>query len=217
MFYIEHIGIHCEIWQDAYIKSDSMPTAELVWLYVKRHPYIQEALERKIVNYSALARIINKQVKANPEAVKAALLRLSKKLGKRKKDEEKKILTILKGSSLEVKTKIAAVISFRKLKIHAIARVKGLSGWTHIVEEENLKKLKDRKGIIRIERNLDLIQIETPEEVMKTPGVDAYILSTLAAESINFSHIICCYKDNLLVLNEAQTMKAFELLKKIIS
>ncbi|MBL7160081.1 MAG: hypothetical protein ISS95_00800 [Candidatus Aenigmarchaeota archaeon] len=191
-------------------------TAELVWLYVKSHPYIQEALEKGIINYSALARKINKKVKGNQEAVKAALLRISRKLSKRKRDEEKKILAVLKGSSLEVKTKVAAVVSTGKLSIPAIARVKGLSGWTHIIDEENLKKLK-RKGVLKIERNLDMIQIETPEEVMKTPGVDAYILSTLAAENINFSHIICCYKDNLLILNESQTMRAFEVLKRIVS
>jgi len=51
-----------------------------VLMYIQRKPYIQEAIENDIVNYSALARKISKEIKANFEAVKASLIRHAKKV-----------------------------------------------------------------------------------------------------------------------------------------
>lgn len=36
--------------------------SELVWLYVKKRPFLKEILREKIVNYSALARKISVEV-----------------------------------------------------------------------------------------------------------------------------------------------------------
>lgn len=187
--------------------------ADLVKIYVKQRPYLQETLERGVVNYSALAREINKNLKVSPDAIKVALIRISRKLIKEKRATERKVLSILKHSSLEVKSKVAIIIARVELKIPFIAVAKGPSGWTYVVEESALKKLK-RKNIIEIEKNLDLIKIVSPREIEKTPGIVAYLLSTLSAENINLVHMISCYKDTLLITQNVDTSKAFKLLSE---
>lgn len=185
--------------------------AELVWLWVKRRPYVQEALEKKLVNYSALARLINVELKASPAAVKAALRRISRRLAKERIAAEQRVLTVLRGSSLEVKNKIAVVIARERLDVPVIASAKGPSGYTHIVEESMLPKIK-RKNIVETQRNLDLITITSSREIQTVPGVITYLLNTLSAENINLLHITSCYLDTLLVLRDVDTVKAFELL-----
>ncbi len=188
-------------------------TAELVWLWVKQRPYIQEALERKIANYSAVARMANREVGASEEAVKMALIRISGKLIKKKVESEKKILYILKNSSLEIQSKIAIVISRDKLNIDTIASAKAPSGFVSVVEEKKLPEILHR-GIIEIEKNMDMIKIISPREIEKVPGVVSYLLSSLAAENISLFHIISCYKDNLLITHEVDTTKAFKILSE---
>ncbi len=187
--------------------------AELVWLWVKQRPYMQEALSKGIANYSAVARLANKEIKASHEAVKIALIRAGRKLVKRNIEAEKKILAIIKNSSLEIQSKVAIIISREKLSGEVIASAKTPSGFVSIVEESQVSKIF-KKGVIEIEKNVDLIKIISSKEIEKTPGVVSYFLSTLAAENINLVHLISCYKDTLLITHEADTAKAFKILSE---
>jgi len=65
---------------------EQLPVAQQTLEYIKRKPYIQEALEQEIINYSALARqAANEMGISNVETVKAALIRHGKKIRKEKK------------------------------------------------------------------------------------------------------------------------------------
>jgi aspartokinase len=191
-----------------------MPSiAENVWLYIKGKPYLQEALGNNIINYSALAREIrNEMTGASFEAIKAALIRINKKLARDRKSFERRIKNILRKSKMEIKNKIAVVISKERLRIPCIAVAKGPSAYTHIIEEEYLERMENKKVIL--EKNMSLITIISPEEIATTPGVLSYFLSFLAAENINVVEFFSCYKDSLLVFREADTLKAFEILSE---
>ena len=191
-----------------------MPTiADLVRIYVKQRPHIQEALEDNIVNYSALARKISKKIDGSPEAIKIALMRISREFIKKKKIKEQKILKVLKGSSLEIKSKIVLVISEEELDIPTIATAKGPSAYTNIIEESDFKKIK-KKRLIKTQNNLTLITIISSEDIEKTPGVVEYLLKTIANENINLIEVISCYRDTLLVTTEVDTPKLFQMLSE---
>jgi aspartokinase len=192
-----------------------MPSiSENVWLWIKGKPYVQEALERGIINYSALARVINKEMGGkNFEAVKAALRRMNRKLVKQRKNMEGKVLKILRSSNLEVKNKIAVIISNKRLEIPTIATAKSVSGFTHILEENEMNKIKS-KDFLKIRKGLSLITIRSPEKLEETPGVIAYLLSSLAAENINVVEFVSCYKDTLLVFKDSDVLRAFEILSE---
>ena len=64
--------------------------AQQVLDYLKRKPYVHEAIEQGIINYSALARQVAQEMGIkNVETVKAALIRHSKKIRKEKKKQGK--------------------------------------------------------------------------------------------------------------------------------
>ena len=191
-----------------------MPTtADLVRIYVKQRPHVRASLEEGIINYSALARQINKKIDASPEAIKIALMRMTREFKKSKKVMEQKILNVLRGSELEIKNKVAIVISKEELDIPIIARAKGPSGYTHIINESELKNIK-KKNLIKVQDNLSLITIISSEDIEKTPGVVSYLLETIANENINLLEVISCYRDTLLVTTEIDTPKLFKILSE---
>ena len=186
--------------------------SERVWLYVKGKPYLQEALERGIVNYSALARMIDLEMGSrNFDAVKAGLLRLSRKLGKDRKNMEQKMLKVIRTSRLEMRDKIAVVISSAKLEVPIIASAKSASGYTHILDEGSVDNVKSR-SILKVQTGLSMITIISQESLEDTPGVIAYFLSSLATENINVVEFVSCYRDTLLVFKDADVTKAIEIL-----
>lgn len=89
--------------------------------YIKRKPYIQEAIEQRIVNYSALARQITNAIEANFDAVKAALIRHSEKIRKDKENREKKVIKLLQKSNFSIRNKIAALHSSSPIDVKCVA------------------------------------------------------------------------------------------------
>jgi hypothetical protein len=190
--------------------------SQLVWLYVKRRPFLKEILRSKIVNYSALARKISKEAfgsKKHQNAVKMALVRLSKRMYEREEDLEGKILDVLRKSSLSIRNKVAVVIASREiegLRYLSYAESRGIV--TYVIEENELGKIERTKSILSTEMNLNLVSIHSPVELEETPGVIAHILDALASEGINIAEFLSCYTDTLLVIKQADTEKVYKIL-----
>jgi hypothetical protein len=194
--------------------------SELVWLYVKRRPYIKELLRSGVVNYSALARKLSLEIfgrEKNLAAVKASLIRIARRLSENEESLEEKVLNVLKDSSITITTKVAVVISSSPLeKLKPLSFVKSRNYITYIVPELALNEIKKSSGIIKIERVLNLITIHSTDEIEKVPGVIAMILNALASDGINVVEFISCYTDTLLVVKEADTTRAFEILSELM-
>lgn len=192
--------------------------SELVWLYVKGRPSLRENLRFGLINHSALARSICAELGFPKEfnAVKAALIRISRRLAKKEGEGEERVLQVLRESSISIQTKVAAVISRKELGLKAISYSKSGAYITYIVEEKELKKIRKEWGIKLLTRNLNLITIRSGEELEETPGFIAFVLNVLAQEGINVVEFISCYTDTLLAVKESDTIKAYELLSSIL-
>jgi len=194
--------------------------SELVWLYVKKRPFLKEILREKIVNYSALARKISVEALGSVKkqnAVKMALVRLSERLREKEESLEEKILRTLKGSSVSILSKVAVVISARELEgIRYLSYVESKGIVTYILEENEFEKIGKSKSILRTEPNLNLISVHSPPAMEDTPGVLAHMLDALAGEGINIVEFVSCYTDTLLVVKQADTVRAYELLSLLM-
>ncbi|MBD3210907.1 ACT domain-containing protein [Candidatus Micrarchaeota archaeon] len=194
--------------------------SEMVWLYVKKRPFLKEVLRENIVNYSALARKISLEIFGNLEhenAVKMALIRLSRKMERIETDLEGKILELLQNSSMLIKSKVAVVISTGQLEgLTPLSFAKSGRHMTYIIEQKELQKIPKSRAIWKIEENLNLITIESPEELEEVPGVISYVLGSLASEGINVVEFISCYTDTLLVVRQADTGAAYRILSSIM-
>lgn len=194
--------------------------SELVWLYVKGRPSLREGLKYGIINHSALARLILDDLeipKKKFNAVKVALIRIARKLAEKEIGGEGKVLDVLKGSSISIQTKVAAVVSRKELGIKAITHAKSGDCITYIVEGGELDKVRKERGIKLITENLNLVTIKSKEEIEETPGVIAFILNALAHEGINVVEFISCYTDTILAVRERDTARTYELLYSIMN
>ncbi|VVB98311.1 ACT domain protein [uncultured archaeon] len=71
------------------------------------------------------------------------------------------------------------------------------------------------KSIIQAEENLNLFILSSSPDIEDTPGVISTVLHLLAAEGINVHEFISSYTDTLLVIREADTSRAYELLSAL--
>lgn len=194
--------------------------SELVWIYVKQRPFLREILRERIVNYSALARKISIEAfgsTKNENAIKMALTRLSKKLEKQEEDLEGKILEVLKGSSVAIRSKITVVISKRELEdIEYLSFVEGRGFITYILEEkEAAEKIRKSKSIVSVESNLNMISLHSSPAVEETPGVIAHVLNALATEGINVVEFVSCYTETILIVKQSDTTRAYGIISAL--
>ena len=192
--------------------------SELVWLYVKQRPFLKEVIRAGIINHSSLARKIAAEIGTeNEDAIKMALIRNSRKMEKMQDDLEARILRILKKSSMVIKNKVVVAITKREIGgLNALSQARSGRHVTYILEQKDFEKIP-RKIIWKSEENLNMITIESPEDLEEVPGVISHILSALASEGINIVEFISCYTDTILVVRQADTTRAYGILSDIMN
>lgn len=193
------------------MSQNGIPISKEVTAYLKQKPYVLEAVEQEIVNYSALARKIAEDLgDLNFEAVKSTLIRLSKDLRYKKSNREKKVITLLKKADFSINNKIATIHHVSPLNIESIAFSKTPGGYMYFVKEN----IAERSTFKKIDYRFAIIHIKFPKEIEETPGVAAFLLSTLASENINVVHLMDCREDTFLVIKEFDAPLAFKSLSE---
>jgi len=195
------------------MSHNNIPVSKIVRMYLKRKPYIKEAIEKNIINYSALSRkIVDDLGNVNYEAVKSTVVRESEELKEKRIKREEKIIKLLRKSDFSINNKIATIHHLTPLKIESIAFSKTPSGYMYFVKEHIAEKSTFKK----IDYGFAIIHIKNPREIEQTPGVAAFLLSTLASENINVFHLMDCREDTFLVINESDAPVAFKILSDIL-
>ncbi|MEW6329399.1 MAG: ACT domain-containing protein [Candidatus Micrarchaeota archaeon] len=192
----------------------SEAVANVVRIYIRRRPFLLSYLQGNLLNYSQTARHIASELYGsakNHHAVKAALLRMVRR-ERAQKSHEDAALSVLSGSSLELRTKIAVVLSKKPLKIPIIAVASSRSGITSIIDEKNAPRVS---GAERVIRGLCMITLCAKPAIEKTPGVMVALLSALADSGINVVEFTSCYYDILLVIDEKDTAATLETIKEL--
>jgi hypothetical protein len=194
-----------------------MSTANMVRIYLKNKPYMQEALENGIVNMSALARRIQKELKISDYlAVKAAVRRYYQQLEKTKSTIEQRALSVLKGNRITIIDGISILVLDKDVEIQNSAKVKVNNYFIYLCENRDLKKAKIKNGIIHKYENCAALNIESEENVENVSGVMAYVTSLFAEYNINIIELISCYTQNLFVIRKEDTLRAYELISEIV-
>jgi hypothetical protein len=191
------------------MEQNNFPVAKQIKIYIAKKPYILEAIEQGIINYSALAREIGKDLNIkNTETIKAALLRASVNYRKTKRKTQQRAIEILREASFSVKNKIATLHHSTFLDVHAIAYSKTPSGYMFFLEENIARKI----SLKNVEYGFAILHIKSSKEIETTPGAIAFLLSALASEGINVSHVLGCREDTFIVVKENDAPLAFRIL-----
>ena len=186
--------------------------AQLVRETIQMRPSLLDALNMKIVNYSALARTLQKEMgEGSIEAVKAAVIRVSDEIASDRKLREEAVQSILKESKVRLQDKIAVVISPVKLDIPHIVTAHLTDQYVYVVDQTTMKeKLEDS---VKVQSNLVALILLSPPRVETTPGFVAFITQLLASRNINIVEFISCSTNTIIILDGQDSLKAFSLLQ----
>jgi hypothetical protein len=177
-----------------------------------------EALEWNIVNYSALARIIQRDLQIkNYHAIKATLRRHAEELRESNVSIEKHATSILKHSRITIQSGISVVISTSDVDVEKSGKIRISEYYIYLVSDESeLKYLKKSRGTIKVREGAAAIIIHSEERLEALPGFVAFIASLLAEQNINIIEFVSCYTETLIVVSKSDSLKSHELLMGII-
>lgn len=186
--------------------------AQLVRETIQMRPSLVDALKMQIVNYSALARMLQSEIgEGSLEAVKAAIIRVSDELETEKGLQEERVLSILRESVVRLQDKIAVIISPQELEVPYLVTAYLTDSYVYVVNQTRLKnKLPD---FVQVNSNLVALILISPPRVESTPGFVAFITSLLSSREINIVEFISCSTNTVIVLDQADALNAFSLLQ----
>jgi len=204
-----------------------MNISKLTQEFIQNHPYINNSLQKGLINYSSLARMIGREYNIdNFDAILIACRRIKQKSQPK---EYQKIIEILKTSKIEIKNKILVTVldsTIPKKNIELVARkvnrekeifrlVESASAITLITSEDYLETIKKMLGTAIIKSTSGLVEItlKSSVDIEKIPGVISFVYSRLAEQGINIVETLSCWTDTILFLEEKDLAKAMELLK----
>lgn len=186
--------------------------AQLVRETVRMRPSILDALKMDIVNYSALARILQDEIgEGSVEAVKAAIIRVSDELSDESNLREEKVLSILRESKVRLQDKIAVLISPRRLEIPHIISASLTDSIVYVVDQTLLKE--SIQDDVQVTKNLVALILLSPEKVEDTPGFVAFVTQLLASRNINIVEFISSSTNTIIILDGKDALPAFSLLQ----
>ncbi len=195
------------------ITSDrTKSVAQRVRETIQTRPSILDALSMKIVNYSALARILQEEMgEGSLEAVKAAIIRVADEISTDRGLREEAVQGILKASKVRLQDKIGVVISTVRLDIPHIVTAHLTDQYVYIVDQTIIKEpLPDH---VQFQKNLVAMILLSPADVEETPGFVAFITQQLASRNINIVEFISCSTNTIIILEARQALDAFSLLQ----
>jgi sulfur transfer complex TusBCD TusB component (DsrH family) len=197
--------------------------------YIGAHPSVSDSLKMGIVNYSALARKISKELGIRRlEAVLAACRRypvdklrgysedaVRRMLSKSRIQTRSKIATITVVEGVDVLQRLGDVVE-ELLDENRVCRLIQVSQGTVIILDDDsvsrvTKKLRS-EHIIGVTRGLVEIDVTSPETIEKTPGLLAFLAGALASRGINIVEEMSAYTDTIFLLERKDMTRAMEVL-----
>ena len=182
---------------------------------IQMRPSLLDALKMGIVNYSALARMLQVEIgQGSTEAVKAAIIRIAEELAKERDLQEEEVRSILKESKVRLQDKIAVLISPIKIDVPNLFTAYLTDSYVYIVDQTLLTGQLPRQ--VQIMSNLVALVLLSPDRVETTPGFVAFITQLLGSRDINIIEFISCFTNTVIVLDTRDALKAFSLLQNYV-
>lgn len=212
-----------------------MPVSTAVRDEISLDLSVQDAIARGYVNLSALATLLIPRISArtgsaaNKESVITALKRLR---GSYTPASSQAIGRVLAASVVNVRTHVSkfSVEKTRKtmqsvssmLSNHQrdfIQVSESLSSITLIFDQRLHKMVrKELSGAEILDEGDDFaaITVQSPEEIITTPGCVGSLYNQLARRHVNVGDTVSCYTDTIVVVKMRDAGKAFEALTELI-
>ena len=209
--------------------------ARLVRQVVSNDLGLQDALQRRYANISALARIIRPIIeeKLGREVRLASVITTLKRVKVEYHEPSLEIQTIISKSVVNVRTDVAKLAIEKNRHSLAIVRKilvehqesflhlsEGISAITLIIDQKSLNEVRNffpKDEILEEEIDLAAIIIQSPEKIIKTPGCAIIFYNQVSRRKINIEDTTSCHTDTIIVVRMEDIGRAFTALTELIS
>jgi len=196
---------------------------------------LQDALKRDYANYSAIARILKPKVEETlGRKVKLESLITSVKRAKANyKSRRENMTRIIAESVIHLRTDVAKVsVEKTKRNLEMVRKVltnfpgeflqvlEGVSAITLIFDQklfDNVYPIFRKEDILDESQNLSAIVVQSPREIIDTPGCAIAFYNPVSRSHINIEETMSCFTDTILVLRMEDVGKAFTALTDLIA
>lgn len=186
--------------------------AQMVRDTIQMRPSLLDALNMKIVNYSALARYLQKDIgEGSIEAVKAAIIRISEEISNERSLREERVQGILRETKVRLQDKIAVLISKTELSVPYLVTAYLTDSYVYIVDQTMLKG--ELPEDVQVTSNLVALILLSPPRVEETPGFVSFVTQLIASRNINIVEFISCSTNTVIILDSKDALHAFSLLQ----
>jgi hypothetical protein len=216
-------------------RTEPRTGAEIARQYVAGHPSVADCLAYGVVNVTALARKIGTELGfEHPEAIEAALRRWRPERGP-SATVEGRVLSVVRESRIEVRTRVALVTAPPNWKLLArlvevgpappanrrrlFQVLQSPTAVTVLCEEDLvdpvLTAIGTRQSIVA-ERGLAAVAVHSPETILETPGVLAFLSGALYRAGLNCLELMSLHLESTFVVRQADALPAFRVLSDLI-
>ncbi|MBL7054254.1 hypothetical protein ISS05_00685 [Candidatus Woesearchaeota archaeon] len=207
---------------------------EFVWKIIDMDLSLKKDLSRGIINTRALANYIidNHKINTSIDSVISAIRRYN--IVPEKNRDAGIVYKLLKQAEIRTLTKMA-YLSLKKnedttLKLSQILpKINFEAGETLRILEgskifkiminqnsyDRMHELFGKKNIIDSNKKIGMIEMVYPDILKKTPGVFSVISTELAQNNISIIDALICSNEHIIVVNENDILKAFEILNNL--
>lgn len=196
---------------------------------------IQDAIQRRYANTSAIARAIKPRVqevsgkRVKPETIITSLKRVRPSYT----EPSAEITSVIAKSTINVKTDVAKLsLEKNRRNIELVTKMmsskqegflqvsEGLSSITIIYDQMLRKEMLrtfEKGQVLEDTPDLAAIIVHSPEEVVTTPGCAVQFMSQVSRRRINIEDIVGCYTDTVIVVRNEEVGRAFAALTDLIA
>lgn len=217
--------------------KERISVAKAVKEVVFSHPAVKECLILDVINYSALARLISKEleekgIKTSNGAVKMALIRIGEELKKERTFFERSIRDVVAKTVIELQSDLTVITAEKNAflkRIDQISKImetarffqltQGVGTFTLVIsneERDEISAILGKESIVDLIEQQTAIVLISPEEIIETPGFVAFVTSALASNGINITQVISCHKDTIFVVDRKIAPKAYQALEELV-
>lgn len=196
---------------------------------------IQDSLQYKYGNISAIARLIAPKVEAsvNHKVNLESLITSIKRIRDDYKAPPVEVSRIISGSIINVRTDIAKIsVEKTKRSLETVRKMlaenqeefiqvsESISAITLIIDQRMLENVTSPfKGDIILEKEINLaaIIIHSPETIINTPGCLTAFYNQVSRRHVNIEDTVSCFTDTIIVVRMKDVGQAFAALTDLIS
>ena len=195
---------------------------------------IQDAIERGYANFSAIARLLKpKAERILGRKVTLEGMITSVKRAKTKYKPSRKQLKVIAESVIIIRTNLAKISLEKTRRNLEKARLisaefpeaffqilEGASALTLITDERIFSQVRSKfedTGILDERGNLAAVIVQSPREIVDTPGCVMRFYNAISRRGINIEETISCYTETIIVLKMEDSVKVYSILADLIS